>query len=123
MRVMVPAIGTEVAGVNTRTGAGAAPLVEEATVIEENVNPVTASAFTPVDKPVSTLDDILKPPLIAARAPPRVNPVRVMVIAEMPDAAPAVVRTMVVLEDVAAGVEVAVKVATVLAMEATVPKK
>ena len=46
-----------------------------------------------------------------------------MVIAEVPDAAPAVVRTMVVLVDVAAGVEVAVKDVTLLAMEDTVPKK
>ena len=46
-----------------------------------------------------------------------------MVIAEVPDAAPAVVRTMVVLVDVAAGVEVAVKDTMLLAMEATVPKK
>jgi hypothetical protein len=46
-----------------------------------------------------------------------------MVIAEVPDAAPAVVRTMVVLVDVAAGVEVAVKDVTVLVMEPTVPKK
>ncbi len=46
-----------------------------------------------------------------------------MVIAEVPDTAPAVVRTMVVLVAVAAGVEVAVKDGTVLAMEDTVPKK
>ena len=46
-----------------------------------------------------------------------------MVIAAVPDAAPPVVRTMVVLVDVAAGVEVAVKDVTVLAMEDTVPKK
>ncbi len=46
-----------------------------------------------------------------------------MVIAEVPDAAPPVVRTMVVLVCVAAGVEVAVKDTMLLAMEATVPKK
>ncbi len=46
-----------------------------------------------------------------------------MVIAAVPDAAPPVVRTMVVLTDVAAGVEEAVKPATLLAMEATDPKK
>ncbi len=46
-----------------------------------------------------------------------------MVITALPDTAPAVVRTMVVLEDVAVGVEVAVKDGTVLAMEDTVPKK
>ncbi len=46
-----------------------------------------------------------------------------MVIAAVPDTAPPVVRTMVVLEDVAAGVEEAVKPATLLAMVPTVPKK
>jgi len=46
-----------------------------------------------------------------------------MVIAEVPDAAPPVVSTMVVLVAVAAVVEVAVKDVTLLAMEDTVPKK
>jgi hypothetical protein len=46
-----------------------------------------------------------------------------MVIAEVPDATPPVVRTMVVLEAPAAGLEVAVKLLTVLAMEVTDPKK
>ncbi len=47
-----------------------------------------------------------------------------MVIAEVSDATPPpVVRTMVVLEASAAGLEVAVKDVTVLAMEPTVPKK
>ncbi len=46
-----------------------------------------------------------------------------MVIAVMPVAAPAVVRMIEVLVAVAAGVEVAVKDVTVLAMEATDPKK
>ena len=46
-----------------------------------------------------------------------------MVIAEVPDATPPVVRTMVVLEASAAGLEVAVNLLTVLAMEPTVPKK
>ncbi len=45
-----------------------------------------------------------------------------MVIAEVPDAAPAVVRTRVVLKDDTVA-EVAVKRATVLEMEVTVPKK
>jgi hypothetical protein len=45
-----------------------------------------------------------------------------MVIAAVPDAAPPVVRTMVVLEAFA-GVEVAVKLFTPLAMEMTVPTK
>ncbi len=47
----------------------------------------------------------------------------VMTICAVPDAAPAIVRTISVLEDVAAGVEVAVKPGTVLVMEATCPKK
>jgi hypothetical protein len=47
-----------------------------------------------------------------------------MVIAAMPDAtSPPVVRTMVVLEASATGLEVAVKLLTVLVMELTVPKK
>ena len=45
-----------------------------------------------------------------------------MVIAEVPDAAPQVVSTMVVLPDVALP-EVAVKDRTLLAMELTDPKK
>ncbi len=75
------------------------------------------------DNPVSALVESLKPPVTIARAPPRVSPVRVMVIAAVPVAAPAVVRMTEVLVAVAAGVEVAVKDETVLAMEATVPKK
>jgi hypothetical protein len=58
-----------------------------------------------------------------ARATPRVSPVSVIVIATVPVAAPAVVSTIEVLAAVAAGVEVAVKPATVLAMELTDPKK
>ena len=47
-----------------------------------------------------------------------------MVIAAVPDATPPpVVRTMVVLEASAAGLEAAVKLLTVLVMEPTVPKK
>ena len=46
-----------------------------------------------------------------------------MVMDPVPVAAPPVVRTMVVLVDVAAGEEVAVKDVTPLAMEVTVPKK
>ena len=82
-----------------------------------------AAALMPAVKAASALDDILKPAVEAALAAPRVSPVRVMVIAEVPDATPPVVRTMVVLEAPAAGLEVAVKLLTVLAMELTVPKK
>ena len=51
------------------------------------------------------------------------SPVSVMVIAVVPVAAPAVVSTIVVLVAVAAVYETAVKGKTVLAMEATDPKK
>ncbi len=46
-----------------------------------------------------------------------------MVMAELPVAAPPVVRTMVVLVAVAAGVEVAVKPLTPLEIDETVPLK
>ena len=51
------------------------------------------------------------------------SPVSVIVIAAVPVAAPAVVSTIEVLAADAAGDEVAVKAATVLAMEVTDPKK
>ena len=51
------------------------------------------------------------------------SPVRVMMMADVLVAAPAMVRTIAVLVAVAAGDEVAVKPATVLAMEVTDPKK
>ncbi len=128
--VMVPPTGTLVFGVNTRTGATVAPETWESKVMDvkaviavsEVAAAVMARASTPTVKATSVLDDILKPPNVAARAAPRVSPVRVMVIAAMPVAAPAVVRTMVVLKDVTVA-EVAVKPATVLAMEVTDPKK
>ena len=85
---------------------------------------VIAAVSKTIDDTASTLVFIWKPPATMARAPPRVSPVGVTVIAAMPVAAPAVVRTIEVLVAVAAGVEVlAVKDATVLAMEATDPKK
>ena len=65
---------------------------------------------------------IWKPPVTIARALPRASPVRVMVIAAVPDAAPAVVRMIEVLVAVAAGVEVAVT-PPVVVMALTVPKK
>ncbi len=123
VRVIVPPICTVVAGVNTRTGATVAPETCDARVMEAKVSPVIAGASTPADNVVSTLDDIWKPAVTVSRTAPSLSPVRVMVIAEVPDAAPAVVRTMVVLVDVAAGVDVAAKDVTLLVMEATVPKK
>lgn len=118
---MVPPIGTEVRGVNTRTGFMAAP-VTPPEVMDVKVIPVMAPASNPVDNVVSALVDSWKPPVTIPRGAPRVSPVRVMVIATAPVAAPAVVRTMVVLADERAG-EVAVKDATVLPMETTDPKK
>jgi hypothetical protein len=128
---MVPAIGTVVAGVNTRMGVMVVPATWDARVMDVKAviavgvteEAVMARALTPTDKPASALDDIWKPAVTAARAPPRVSPVRVMVMDAVPVAAPAVVRTMVVLVDVAAAVEVAVKDPTLLVMEETVPKK
>ena len=51
------------------------------------------------------------------------SPVSVMVMADVPVAAPPVVSTIEVLVAVAAGLEVAVKEETVLAIEETDPKK
>ena len=121
--MMVPAIGTVVAGVNARTGA---MLADERRVGEEGVEVsavgVTATVSRETDNPASVLVLIWKPPVRIARALPRVSPVRVMVRAPVPVAAPPVVRTIVVLVAVAAGVEVAVT-PPVVAMEETVPKK
>ncbi len=122
MRVMVCPIGTEVKGVNTRMGFMAAP-VTPPEVMDVNKIPVIAAVSLPAVNVVSTLVESAKPPVKLARAPPRVSPVSVMVIAAMPVGTPPVVSTIVVLVAVAAGVEVAVKVATVLAMEVTDPKK
>ena len=122
---MVPPIGTVVAGVNTRTGFMAAPATPPEAVMEVNVIPVTTPVSKATDNPASALVWIWKPPVTAVRAPPRVSPVRVIPNEEVPVAEPAapVVRTIVVLVAVAAGDEVAVKAATVLAMEVTDPKK
>ena len=64
--MMVPAMGTVVAGVNTSTGATDAPAVVTATVIEAKTNPTMAGALTPVERAASALDDILKPAVVAA---------------------------------------------------------
>ena len=119
---MVPPIGTVVAGVNTRTGLTEAPATPPE-VIEVKTIPVTATVSKATDNPASALVFIWKPPATMARAPPRVSPVSVIVIAAVPVAAPAVVSTIEVLVAVAAGVEVAVNDVTPLAMEVTVPKK
>ena len=83
-----------------------------------------AAVFNPGVNVASALDESLKPPAAAACAAPRVSPVSVMVIAAVPVAAQQpVVSTIVVLVGVAAVYDIAVKVGTVLEMEATVPKK
>jgi len=83
---------------------------------------VIAAESKATDKPVSALVLNWKPPATTGRKPPRVSPVSVMVMAEVPVAAPAVVSTIEVFV-VTAGVEVAVKDATLLAMDETDPKK
>ena len=119
---MVPPIGTVVAGVNTRTGFTEAPATPPE-VIEVKTIPVTATVSKATDNPASALVFIWKPPATMARAPPRVSPVSVIVIAAVPVAAPAVVRTIVELVAIAAVYEKAIKDVTVLAMEVTDPKK
>jgi len=118
---MVPPLGTVVPGVNTRTGCMAAPETppEE---MDVKIIPVMAPAFNPAVNVVSTLVESAKPPDKLARAPPRVSPVNVIVIAAVPVGAPPVVRTIVVLVEVALP-EVAVNDVTVLVMELTDPKK
>ena len=73
-------------------------------VMEVKMIPVTATVSKATDNPASALVFIWKPPATMARAPPRVSPVSVIVIAAVPVAAPAVVRTIEVLVAVAAGV-------------------
>lgn len=77
-----------------------------------------------IDNPGSVLVLIWKPLMTASRAVPSFNPVSVMVMADVPVAAPAVVSTIEVFVAVAAGpVEVAVKEITLLAIDVTDPKK
>ena len=120
---MVPPLSKLVAGVNTSTGLTEVPATPPE-VMEVNVIPVTTPVSKATDNPTSAFVLIWKPPVTAVRAPPRVSPIRVIPKEEVPVATPPpVVRTIVVLVAVAAGVEVAVKNVTVLAMEATEPKK
>ena len=107
---------------NTRTGFMAAPATPPE-VMELNRIPVLAAVFNAGVNVVSALDESRKPPMTIARAAPRVSPVSVIVIAAVPVAAPAVVSTIEVLSPDAERDDVAVKDATVLVMEATVPKK
>ena len=122
---MVPPIGTVVAGVNTRTGLTEAPATPPE-VMEVNTIPVVpamAAASSPGVSVVSALDESWKPPATLARAPPRKSPHSVMVMAAVPVALPPGISTIEVLVAVAAGVEVAVKDATLLVMKVTDPKK
>ena len=121
--VMVPPIGTVVAGVNTRTGCTQEPATPPEVMELKNI-PVMAAASNDTENTTSSLVAIWKPPATMARAPPRKSPISVMVMAAVRKiAAPAVVSTIEVLVAVAAGVEVAVNDVTPLAMEVTVPKK
>ena len=121
--VIWPPIGTVVCGVNTRTVFMAAPATPPEVMELNKIIPVMVPVFNAGVNVVSALDESWKPPKTIARAPPRVSPVSVMVMAAVPVAAPAVVSTIEVLVPVATGDDVAVKDATVLVMEATVPKK
>ena len=125
--MILPPMGTVGAGVNTSTGWTIAPATCDPRVMESNTSPVMEAAFTPGVRSTSTLDDILKPPVTAARTLPSFSPVRVMVImvfGASPEVAPAVVRTMVVLVFVAAEEVVAVKaVLGKLSTFVTEPKK
>ena len=68
VRVMVPPLATVVAGVNTRTGATALPETSVDRVMELKlvILDMIAAAFLPSVKAASALDDILKPPVVAA---------------------------------------------------------
>ena len=120
--MILPPTGTLVKGVNTRTGLAQAPATPPE-VMDLNKIPVMTAAPNDTENTTSSLVAIWKPPVTMARAPPRVSPVSVMVMAAVPVAAPAVVSTIEVLVAVAAGVEVAVKDAKLLVMEETDPKK
>ncbi len=118
----VPAV-IAMAGVNENVAVVATAFCGFASVMASPVMaPVMVAVSKATDCPASVLVLIWKPPVRIARALPRVSPVRVMVRAPVPVAAPPVVRTIVVLVAVAAGVEVAVT-PPVVAMEETVPKK
>ena len=128
--IMLPLEGIAVVGVrDTVMMTPEAPLAELLRVIAGWFVPtvlvkcVMAAATSPGVIVVSALDESLKHSDTIARASPRVSPTSVMVIAVVPVSAPAVVSTIEVLAAVAAGVEVAVKDTTVLAMEVTDPKK
>ena len=131
---MVPPETKSMAGLNTRTGVTVAPCAVEPTVMEVNViAPVTAAASKAVEAVVSALVDMVKPPVVSGRAPPRVSPVRVIALAAVPrpatgagDPAIVIVITIKVLAAVAAGLEepvTAFPLTGSVVMLPTVPKK
>ncbi len=68
VRVMFPPLATLVAGVNTRTGATALPETSVDRVMDAKlvILDMIAAASLPAVKAASALDDILKPPAVAA---------------------------------------------------------
>jgi len=68
VRVMDCPMGTEVRGVNTRTGATALPETSVGRVMDAKlvILDMIAVASLPAVKAASALDDILKPPVVAA---------------------------------------------------------
>ena len=68
LSVMMPPFGTVVAGVNTRTGATALPetSVDRMMAAKLVILDMIAAASLPAVKAASALDDILKPPAVAA---------------------------------------------------------
>ncbi len=108
--VMVPPVGTVVAGLNTSTGCMAAPETPPEVMEEKKMTPDTLPDATPADAATSASVCTVMPVALPAFALPIVKPLRVMVkavFAAMP--AFAVVMTM----EVAPGaVEVAGMIAT-----------
>jgi hypothetical protein len=91
LSVMKPPAAMPVRGVNTRTGLTEAPATATPPeVMDMKVSPVMATESKALDIPASALVFMWKPPATMARAPPRVSPVSVIVIAAVPVAAPAV---------------------------------
>ena len=68
VRVMVCPMGTEVAGVNTRTGATVVPETSVDRVMDAKlvILDMIAAASLPAVKAAYALDDILKPAVVAA---------------------------------------------------------
>ena len=123
----LPLLATAVTGVSdTLIVTDVAPLMTLLRVMAGALVPrlcTIDSASNATDRPGSTLEDSWNPAEAGARAVPRISPFRVMTVELESNVEPEVVKTIEVLAAVAAGVEVAVKNVTVVAMEATDPKK